>query len=105
MPGHMDGNGVFYDQYGAPIGKLAGDGTIYGRTEPPDPGGGADSTYLHTQNTPLAQWNVTHGLGKYPSVTVTDSGGTEVMGDVLHNSTNDCTLTFGSAFAGRASFN
>lgn len=102
----MDGNGVFYDQYGAPIGKLAGDGTIYGHTEAPPVGGsGSDSTYLHVQNVPLAQWVVLHNLGKYPSVTVLDSAGNDVVGDIFHNSVTSCTLTFGSAFAGRASCN
>lgn len=105
MPGHMDGNGVFYDQYGAPIGKLAGDGSIYGRTEPPEPGNGSDANYLHVQNTPTTAWHVTHNLGKYPSVSIIDSGGTVVEGLVLHNSVNDCTITFALAFAGSAALN
>ena len=29
-----------------------------------------DKTYTHIQGTPSQEWNVTHDLGKYPSVTV-----------------------------------
>lgn len=103
----MDGNGVFRDQYGAPIGKLDGSGYIYGHTEAPAPGGasGLDSNYLHTQNTPLDTWHVVHNLGKFPSVTVIDSGGATVEGAVVHNSVNDCTIQFTAAFAGSASLN
>lgn len=101
----MDGNGVFYDQYGAPIGKLAGDGSIYGNTETPPPGGGSDASFLYTQNTPTTSWHVVHNLGKYPAVSVLDSARNVVEGLVLHNSLNDCTITFAVAFAGSATLN
>ena len=52
-----------------------------------------------------AQWDVSHGLGKFPSVTVTDSAGTEVIGHVQHLTPNRVLLTFSAAFSGVAHFN
>ena len=40
---------------------------------PVAPGSG-DKHYLHTQGTAQAVWVVNHNMGKYPSVTVLDSG-------------------------------
>ena len=34
---------------------------------------GGDLTYLFIENTPLTTWNVTHNLGKFPSVAVLNS--------------------------------
>lgn len=71
-------------------------------------GGGivtGDKTYVHTQRQPSAEWVVSHGLGKMPSVTVVDSAGTQVIGDVLYLDSNRVKLTFSGAFAGKAFFN
>lgn len=43
---------------------------------------------------------VTHNLGKKPAVTVIDSAGDEVQGDINHVSTNQLTLSFSAAFSG-----
>lgn len=67
-------------------------------------GAGAD-TYTHQQLIPATVWTIVHNLGKYPSVTVIDSAGTEVEGDVQFTDTNTIVITFSSAFAGKASLN
>jgi len=62
-------------------------------------------TYVFTQSSPSATWNVTHNMDKYPSVTVIDSGNNEVVGDVVYNSLNDLTITFSGSFSGTAYIN
>jgi hypothetical protein len=44
--------------------------------------------------------NVTHGLGKYPAVTVTDTAGDVVVGDVLYTSLSALTVSFSAPFSG-----
>tara|TARA_Y100000356_G_C11194378_1_gene254034 strand:+ start:200 stop:679 length:480 start_codon:yes stop_codon:yes gene_type:complete len=57
---------------------------------------------VHTQSVASASWAITHTLSGYPSVTIVDSAGTVVEGDVKYNSTSSLTLTFASAFTGKA---
>ena len=59
-------------------------------------------TYTHEQSVAAATWNVTHNLGRYPSVTVVDSAGSKIVGDVQYTSENTLTLTFSAPFAGTA---
>lgn len=66
---------------------------------------GVDKHYVHDQTLALDEWHVVHNLGKFPSVTVMDSAGTEVEGQVTHNSINDCTLNFTAPFSGEATCN
>jgi len=75
---------------------------IGGLQGPPGPG---DKNYVHTQASPSALWIVQHNLGKFPSVSVFDSGGDLVEGDVIYDSLNQCTLTFSGAFSGKATCN
>lgn len=70
---------------------------------PPGPGGG--STYTHTQAIPLAVWTAAHNLGRYPSVSVVDTLGRQVFGDVTWVDENIVQITHGSAIAGKAYFN
>jgi hypothetical protein len=63
---------------------------------------GTDAHYSHAQGVPATVWTVAHNLGKYPAVTVMDSAGTEVEGSVVHDTTNQLTITFSAAFSGRA---
>lgn len=65
----------------------------------------ADKHYTHVQATPSSSWAITHGLGKYPSITVLDSSGQSVEGDVLYVDLNNVTLNFNSGFSGTAVFN
>lgn len=64
-----------------------------------------DKTYVHKQESASAEWKVTHGLGKYPAVTVVDSAGTEVIGEVDYTGLDKCVLRFQAAFSGKAIFN
>jgi len=68
-------------------------------------GGGADAHYSHTQSTPESVWEVTHNLGKKPSVIVVDSADTVVMGGIEYINLNSVRLTFVGAFSGKAYFN
>ena len=67
--------------------------------------GSNDKTYRHVQGSPSSVWNVSHNLNKRPAVTVADSGGTEVEGDVLYVNDNQVQLLFNAAFSGEAYFN
>lgn len=96
--------------HGAFPGAVAGPGIpVPGPAGPPGPpgtpGSGGDLAYTHTQLAPSTTWLVTHNLGKYPAVTVVDSGGTLVVGDVQHTSPNQLTITFTAAFGGVAHLN
>jgi hypothetical protein len=64
-------------------------------------GAGDDRTYVHTQGSPSASWSVNHGLNKFPTIGVVDSGGTLVMPDVHYDTINTLTITFGSATSGK----
>ena len=64
-----------------------------------------DANYVHDQGSASATWVVTHNLNKYCSVTVVDTANTVVIGEIEYNSVNQATLTFQSAFAGKAYFN
>lgn len=63
------------------------------------------TSYNHQQIAPSAIWTVIHNLGKYPSVTIADSGGNTVVGDVKHESLNKVVISFTAAFAGKAFLN
>lgn len=68
-------------------------------------GGGGDKNFVYSQSTPAAVWNIVHNLDKYPSVSVVDSAGTAVFGNVLYVSINEVTITFSGGFSGKAFFN
>lgn len=63
------------------------------------------TTYTYTQSAPSASWVVTHNLNTFPSVSVVDTGGTEIIPDILYVSANSITLTFGSPTSGKAYLN
>lgn len=63
------------------------------------------SSYVHIQSTIASTWVVTHNMGKYPSVSVVDSGNNIVFGDVSYLSTSKLTITFAAAFSGKAYLN
>ena len=59
-------------------------------------------TYTHTQISAQAVWQIAHNLNKYPSVTVVDSAGSVVVGDIRYIDRNNLTVTFTAGFAGKA---
>ena len=67
--------------------------------------GGGDKTYIHKQVIASNTWEITHNLYKYPSVSVVDTGGNAVIGDVKYIDMNVVKVTFSSAFSGKAYLN
>jgi len=68
-------------------------------------GAGPGNTFIFTQTTPATTWTVTHSLNAFPSVTVVDSGGSEIIPTLVYTDSNTVTLTFGSATSGKAFLN
>lgn len=64
-----------------------------------------DKNYKHVQGVSSATWTIAHNLDKFPSVTVKDSAGSIVIGEIQYNDTNNITLTFSGAFSGEAYLN
>ena len=64
-----------------------------------------DKHYVHNQQSASATWSINHNLNKYPSVSVVDSAGTYVVGDVAYIDANNLTVSFQSAFSGKAYMN
>lgn len=58
--------------------------------------------FVHTQNVASNTWFITHNLNFYPNITVKDSGGSIVEGEVAYTNANEITLTFSSSFSGTA---
>jgi len=61
-----------------------------------------DKNYVHDQSGASAIWTINHALDKKCSVTVVDSAGTVVVGEVDYTDSNTTTITFNSAFSGYA---
>jgi len=51
-------------------------------------------TFTYTKTNAANTWVITHNLNSYPSVTVVDTGGSVVRGEVVYNSINQLTITF-----------
>lgn len=66
---------------------------------------GTTETIEYTQRVASSEWVITHNMDKYPSVTIVDSGGNAVMGDVQYLSKQEIRVTFSAAFAGTAYLN
>lgn len=65
----------------------------------------SDSNYTYEQIQPLALWTITHSMEKYPSVTVVDSAGSVVIGEIHYVSLDELTVAFIGAFSGKAYLN
>ena len=64
-----------------------------------------DKTFVYYQTSPTSSWEITHNMDKYPSVTVVDSAGSIVTGDVTYLTNNKLVVTFTAAFGGSAYLN
>jgi len=62
-------------------------------------------TFVFDQVAASTTWNIPHNLGKFPSITVIDTGDTVVTGEYTYIDNNNVTLTFSAAFAGKAYLN
>ena len=82
---------------------------VYVSISPDAVGGQSDANtvveYIHSEGQPNDVWIINHNLNTYCSVTVVDSGGNVVVGDVKYNSSSQITLTFDSEFSGKAYLN
>jgi hypothetical protein len=58
--------------------------------------------FAYTQQTPSATWTIVHNLNFHPNVTVVDSAGTIVEGEMSYVDRNNLILSFQSAFSGNA---
>ena len=63
------------------------------------------STFEFDQAAAATTWNITHNLGRFPSITVIDTGNTVVTGEYNYVSNIRVILTFSAAFAGKAYLN
>lgn len=72
---------------------------------PQGPSGEGDLNFTYTQTSPSAEWTITHNLGKFPSVSVTDSGGSKWQTEVEYVDENTCVVRFSAAFSGKAYLN
>lgn len=53
-------------------------------------------------NSPASLWDITHSLNRYCAVTVVDSAGSVVEGDVTYLSPSHLTIEFAAPFSGEA---
>lgn len=64
-----------------------------------------DKSFVYEQTVPSKVWEYEHGLGKKPSVQVTDSAGTVMMGQITVNDGIRVRIEFNIAFWGYATNN
>ena len=69
------------------------------------PAGEGDLNFTFDQPTPSDEWTITHNLGKFPSVSVTDSGGNQWQTAVEYINQDTCIVRFSAAFSGKAYLN
>ena len=62
-------------------------------------------TFVYPQVVPAKIWEIPHNLGKFPSITVIDTGNTVVQGEYTYINNNSVTLEFSAAFGGKAYLN
>lgn len=63
------------------------------------------SGFIHDQIASSMEWDIHHSLEKYPSVSVVDSGGNLVMGNVKYINKSNLVISFTSEFSGKAYLN
>jgi len=64
-----------------------------------------DANFVFIQGIPSATWNITHNLGKFPSVSVVDTADQLMYGDTEYINENSLTITFSAPFSGKAYLN
>jgi len=90
----IQGNGSLYEDNSYFISVVDFEGVIL-----------SDKNYLHNQALPLQVWNISHNLGKYPSVSVILSSGQVGLADVIHIDENNLIINFSGAESGKATLN
>ena len=62
-------------------------------------------TFVFEQGIPSDIWTINHNLGKFPSITVVDTGETVITGEYTYIDNNNVRLDFSVAFPGKAYLN
>jgi hypothetical protein len=83
------------------IGPVGPQGDV-GPIGPEGPAGTSSGAFRHNQAAASAQWSFVHDLGYPPAVTVVDSAGTQVFGDVTYIDDFTIQIDFAFPFAGYA---
>ena len=65
----------------------------------------ASPTFVFEQGIPSTVWTINHNLGKFPSITVVDTGETVITGEYTYIDNNNVRLDFSVAFPGKAYLN
>ena len=65
----------------------------------------SDKTFVFEQGVASDTWIIKHNLGKFPSVSLVDSAGTQFDADVEYNDINTCTVRMNGATTGKAFLN
>ena len=63
---------------------------------------GMYKSFVYEQALASNRWKVNHKLGRFPSVTVVDSAGTTVEGDIQYTDNNNVVIEFSAPFTGKA---
>lgn len=63
------------------------------------------SGYIYTQTAAEKVWHIAHNLNKFPSVSIVDTGGNIVVGNVEYISNNGLMVVFSHPFSGEAYLN
>ena len=64
-----------------------------------------NKSYIHNQIASTHVWEIEHNLNKFPSVSIVDSAGTLVVGEIYYVDINHVRISFSSAFSGKAYLN
>ena len=59
-------------------------------------------SHIHTQGVASDTWVINHNLGFHPNLTVQDSAGNIYEGEITFTNLDSTTVTFSSAFSGKA---
>ena len=80
------------------------DVSLMGPPGPPGGGaGGSDASFIYDgTGAPSTTWTVIHNLGKFPAVTVVDTGNSVIIPNIHYDSVNQVTITFANATSGKA---
>lgn len=62
-------------------------------------------TYTFEQGQSSEMWIINHNLSKFPSVTVVDTAGTALVGEVTYLSKDSLMIKFSTPFTGKAYLN
>lgn len=101
-----DGRGLEYSWQGTYLGVKTSDEEEYTYVNlASDTSNGGVETFVFTQQASSSVWSITHLLNKYPSVTVVDSAGSVVIGEITYLNLSTISITFTSEFSGKAYLN